>query len=75
MGSACGNICSGSIKEQEINIESFDKAITEKTAHTRNVDLEGKFLFMLGDIEYPNSSVKVLLVVMIVGKNRRFTTV
>lgn len=62
MGSACGNICTGSAKEQELNIESLDGklAITEKAGNTRNNELESEFFFMTQQrIEYPNSSVKV----------------
>jgi len=59
MGNACGNICTNSGKEQELNIEFAGKQIQGKTKSTHYTDLEHGFLALLKEIEYPNIKVKV----------------
>lgn len=61
MGVACGNMCSGSVKEQELDFAKSNEnnVIIEKGRNPRNRDLEERFLEMLKEIEYPNTSVKV----------------
>ena len=59
MGNACGNICTNSGKEQELNIDTSGKQMQEKIKITHCGGPEDTFLALLEEIEYPNTEVKV----------------
>ena len=59
-----GGLCSGSIQENELNLEKTrrEKEMLENAASPKSADdLETEFVAMLKLVEIPNASVKAIL--------------